>query len=160
MLTNNFNNDICYQISPNNNSWGVKYRLYDGTLNDNAKGYAMASLRNFGTANLDSNTQRSRIILGVGTTPTQATDYCLADEVSRTDYSLTSASLGSTSADYDNKCTFTTTCQWNGSDGTEISEVGILGNFSHLPLLFAREVLSTPIIVNNGDIFTVSIAIG
>ena len=55
--------------------------------------------------------------------------------------------------------TLTSVVEWQG-DTTTISEIGLYFGYSDYGYLLARELLQSPITVNNGDTFTVSMKLG
>ena len=99
----------------------------------------------------------SKLMLGTGTTLPARTDYCLASPVNE---SLFSVSASSQSQTADKKIALTQTYQYNGSGEISITEVGLVANVNGVQFMLARTLLDNPITVNNGDTFTVSMAIG
>lgn len=100
----------------------------------------------------------STFIYGTGNTPVTADDYCLASPITiQSGYTNRSATITTDTMNF--KITATMVVEWSGAE-TTISEIGMYYGFQDYGWLLAREVLDSPITVNNGDTFTVSMVIG
>lgn len=154
MIVANLKKSVTANMVANNKA--VNYKLTSG-YNHNNKGCvdeAFTSLRAFATA-LNNSSKGSTFILGTGTTAPQESDYCLENRV-------TTFTIGSVSRDFTDTTgamTLSAICTWTGTESA-ISEIGLVGGYDNSNYLLAREVLETPITVNNGDTFTVSMVIG
>jgi hypothetical protein len=96
---------------------------------------------------------------GSGTTPVSSTDYNVETEIS--DISASISRVISYSGNQP-KCTITITGQYNGASEVSLSEIGFYKGMAWryptdkaYQLLIYREVLSEPIVLNNGDNFTI-----
>ena len=105
--------------------------------------------------------QYSYIALGTGSTAPSRDDINLVAPVTDSDFTV-SASSKTLSADQ--KTILNQTYQYNGVNEVVIAELGLIASVNYLgvgqPILMARVVLDSPVSVNNGDIFTVSMTIG
>ena len=119
---------------------------------------------------------KSVIVIGTGTSPVSRNDFVFAvnpqEAVSESNpstavetYTINSVQKTNTSRqNFDAQNILTQTMQFTGETATTITEVGLLYKCwyykNNAQFLLARELLSTPITVNNGDTFTVSMTIG
>lgn len=172
MLTNNMVTAFATYIKAKE-SGPCPLKDYNGNYNpaNYQSNLIFDSLANFGTVNsYKSQKLKSWIELGSGVTAPQKSDYVLESRYSFSNYSLDSVSVGFSDMAYSDmtygrKIIYTTNCTWKGSNGASICEIGLFCGDTYYSanwsvFMVAREVLNTPITVNNGDVFTVSITIG
>jgi len=135
------------------------------------QGYNGAYLANnyFGAltvAALDAGTAagNSTFAFGSGDTPANANDYDLASYINDSNFTIIAHSAtNSNSQGVDNVLLLSQTLRYGGNSELTIKEFGLFVkmHYTAVPtVMIAREVLDSPITVNNGDTFTVSMAIG
>ena len=105
-------------------------------------------------------------VLGSGSTSATSADYFVETPIDETNLTLASVSstyinLGTVNARRNLSATYT----YAGTSALTINEVGLIfkgveGPYDDSVFLIAREVLDSPITVNQGDTFTVSMVIG
>ena len=102
----------------------------------------------------------SNICVGSGTTPAQADDYMLENEITS---GLTFVSNYTTSDVANGKITFIKTMRNDSTETMSISEVGMTDIYTpdasstNYQIMVLREVYNTPIVVAPGESFTVTI---
>jgi len=107
--------------------------------------------------------------IGSGITSATIDDYALASNIDLTNFNIITGTNTLTTTDYnDTKRVMSQTWNYSGSTQIEINEIGLfyywyagtVSPFSNLELMLDRTVLDSPIIVNNGDTFTIALTIG
>lgn len=159
MLTNNLAKAFC-AYSKNASISSVNYNAvnYQGnTVSVNCGILGVNFANKFSAARATSGNNNSCFMLGTGDTPASVNDYSLAATIEESKFTRSTASV---SIQSNGALLFTQAFIWNDVE-TEIKEVGIMFEWQgHDSVLIAREVLDSPITVNNGDTFTVSMTIG
>lgn len=156
--------------SLNNISSGTPaYKDMNGNFEAGYQDYYVNGLKKFVAVKKSSlASQKSTFIIGSGDTAESVYDYTLANEIDDTDFTIDNASVTNpTGANetnwHDFKRTYTQTWTYNGTSEVTIKEIGLVNMFDwngqHF-CLNARQVLDSPITVNQGDTFTVSMTIG
>ena len=151
MFTNNYRSYTTYRLMGEGGYTSYFTRL-DGTKD---KEVSMGSFYPNGLSNW------SKFRFGRGDTAPTIEDYSLSDMIDSTNFKLLSSSF--TIIDKDIFCAktqITASFQYTGSSDDVINEFGLLFENNGNLYLIAREVLETPITVNNGDTFTVTMTIG
>lgn len=110
----------------------------------------------FSTSTYNSGTFGTYLMIGSGDTAVTTSDTNLSTPLNEADFTRTAATKTFST---DGKIVLQTTFNWSGAE-TEIKEIGLMVNWNAHYALLAREVLDSPITVNNGDTFTVSMVIG
>lgn len=104
------------------------------------------------------------IMLGSDNKEASKTDYALKSPIDESNFSYSNAVVSTASALGDKKI-YSVTVTYTGNGSITIGEIGLRANVmntngSFIKFLCARQALDSPITVNNGDTFSVSMAIG
>ena len=161
MLNNNFTL-FALKAMENSSATAINIHYLGSPTNTNWNG----QIKNFfdtAFASMSQNAQGAWLMIGTDGTKVSKTDYALYAPVDEADLSFANSSVSSVTNLGDKKV-YSVTITYNGAMPIEINEVGLRTNVmntngAYLRFLVAREVI-TPIPVNNGDTFTVSMAIG
>lgn len=102
----------------------------------------------------------SIIVFGSGFAEVRPDDYKMSEPIPvQIGYKVVSSTTSASTSDMDFTNTVTAVVEWQG-DTTTISEIGLYYGYSDYGYLLARELLKSPITVNSGDTFTVSMKLG
>lgn len=105
-------------------------------------------------------TMGSVIVFGSGSAEVHPDDYKMSEPIPvQGSYRVVSSTTSASTSGMNFTNTLTSVVEWQG-DTTTISEIGLYFGYSDYGYLLARELLQSPITVNNGDTFTVSMKLG
>ena len=158
MLTKNYKKWLTHVTGDKVNT-RINYKFVDGT--EATTTMANSTSLGFRDDILTTQTSTSTLYVGTGTTSASAEDFKL-ENIVETNLTAVSAHVYMTDDNLLLEKIFT----YSGAETIAITEIGlykkvvITSSGAYKNLCFAREVLNTPIMVTNGDTFTVTMAIG
>lgn len=176
MINNNYKGIMLY--APYNDANYPRVKKLNGTIAQPSS--SVSNLKTFLTLKysdfLSSSNGGCTFALGTSDTPATANDIVFATDptqpvsesnvstlIDYTNVSITSAQITRNTSVYDGNLVYIQTYSYNGGSPLTIREVGLIMHGSYDvggEFFIAREVLDSPITVNNGDTFTVSMVIG
>ena len=161
MLTNNFNRIVAWAANAPNANVFKDINNEDWVAGSNF-GSVFSNIFALSNKKIsDTSDYYSTFSIGSGETAVTANDYKLDMPIDETDFTITSNNRSYSGS----SVILTQVWTYSGNSEVTIKEIGLFtktmnSQGTKKPCLFAREVLDSPITVNNGDTFTVSMVIG